>query len=68
MYARHKTDKLFDVVQDKAKIEAGKTEIRVLGKYVQTEFTLALVNYKINPSDFDDRKVDMCLFIVYDHR
>jgi len=27
-----------------------------------------MVHYKVSPSDFDDRKVDMTLFIVYDHR
>lgn len=67
MYARSKMDKLFDA-EIKPLPTEGKTEVRVIGKYVQTEFTLAMVHYKVSPSDFDDRKVDMTLFIVYDHR
>ena len=49
-------------------VEPGHTAIRIEGKYVQTEFTCALVTYKVIPNDPEDKRIDMTMFIVYDHR
>lgn len=39
-----------------------------MAKYVQTEFTFALINYKVAPADEDENRIDMTLMLVYDHR
>jgi hypothetical protein len=69
MYSRHHSNRLFTrAKQQQLACEQGKPQIQVVGKYLQTEFTLAIVNYKLVPSDENDKRIDFTLFIVYDHR
>ena len=58
-----------DEQNDKSrKIEGSKPQIQVVSKYVQTEYTFALIKYKLAPQDEEDKRVDMTLLLVYDHR